>query len=331
MTDPMASSADGTKAPRDVPTHGESPDAAPGTTPSDSSAPIRVVLVDDQALVRAGFSMVIDSQDDLEVVGQAGDGEEAVAIIARVQPDVVLMDVRMPRLNGIQATGRVLALADEGAIRAPRIIVLTTFDEDEYALAALRGGASGFLLKDVLPEILLDSIRTVVRGGAVIAPTTTRRLLDTQLFQATQGVGADDAHAATSAAVPSDTVPSDTVPSDTATAAGATAAGATSDAATSAASPSPAAPTSTPPSAPPAPPSLDPERARMLASLTPREREVLALVGQGMSNAEIVDSLVLAEPTVKTHVGRILMKLEARDRVQAVVFAYDAGIVTPGH
>ena len=169
----------------------ESPPAAPGTTPSDSSAPIRVVLVDDQALVRAGFSMVIDSQDDLEVVGQAGDGEEAVAIIARVQPDVVLMDVRMPRLNGIQATGRVLALADEGAIRTPRIIVLTTFDEDEYALAALRGGASGFLLKDVLPEILLDSIRTVVRGGAVIAPTTTRRLLDTQLFQATQGVGAE--------------------------------------------------------------------------------------------------------------------------------------------
>ncbi|WP_306298587.1 response regulator transcription factor [Brevibacterium yomogidense] len=316
MTDPMASSADGTKAPRDVPIHGESPDAAPETTPSDSSAPIRVVLVDDQALVRAGFSMVIDSQDDLEVVGQAGDGEEAVAIIARVQPDVVLMDVRMPRLNGIQATGRVLALADEGAIRAPRIIVLTTFDEDEYALAALRGGASGFLLKDVLPEILLDSIRTVVRGGAVIAPTTTRRLLDTQLFQATQGVGADDAHAATSAAVPSDA---------------ATAAGAPAAAATSAASSSPAAPTSTPPSAPPAPPALDPERARMLASLTPREREVLALVGQGMSNAEIVDSLVLAEPTVKTHVGRILMKLEARDRVQAVVFAYDAGIVTPGH
>lgn len=238
-------------------------------------SPIRVVLVDDQSLVRAGFALVIDSQSDLEVVGQAGDGDEAIDVVARLQPDVVLMDVRMPRLDGIRATSRILALADAGSIRAPRIIVLTTFDEDEYALTALRGGASGFLLKDVLPEVLLDSIRTVVAGGAVIAPTTTRRLLDAQLLQQTGP-------------------PEEPPPSDD--------------------------------------PSLlpDPEQARILASLTPREREVLELVGRGLSNAEIVDALVLAEPTVKTHMSRILMKLGARDRVQAVIFAYDTGIVTPG-
>lgn len=259
------------------------------SSPGDTS--VRVVLVDDQALVRAGFSLVIDSQSDLHVVGQAGDGEEAVELVARVQPDVVLMDVRMPRLDGIQATSRILALADEGAIRTPRVIVLTTFDEDEYALAALRVGASGFLLKDVLPEILLDSIRTVVKGGAVIAPTTTRRLLDAQLGTPAEPNDHTLARAATA-------------PTEEAS--------------------------STPLGRHGAPPALDPERTRMLASLTPREREVLELVGRGLSNAEIVDALVLAEPTVKTHVGRILMKLGARDRVQAVVFAYDAGIVTPG-
>lgn len=298
MTDPDYSSAEDTSRPEGA------------ASAEDSSSLIRVVLVDDQALVRAGFSMVIDSQSDLEVVGQAGDGEESVALVARVQPDVVLMDVRMPRLDGIQATGRILALADEGAIRTPRVIVLTTFDEDEYALAALRGGASGFLLKDVLPEILLDSIRTVVRGGAVIAPTTTRRLLDAHLgSRAAQDESSherdtheDHAH---TAATPTNT-----------------------DAPTSAApireTPLPHVVRAA------APPTPDPERTRMLASLTPREREVLGLVGRGMSNAEIVHALVLAEPTVKTHVGRILMKLGARDRVQAVVFAYDAGIVTPG-
>lgn len=303
--------------------------------PSPDGGPIRVVLVDDQALVRAGFTMVIDSQSDLEVVGQAGNGEEAVALVARVQPDVVLMDVRMPRLDGIQATGRILALADDGAIRAPRIIVLTTFDEDEYALAALRGGASGFLLKDVLPEILLDSIRTVVKGGAVIAPTTTRRLLDAQL-----GIGSAGSAAAGTAAA-------GTVAAGSAAAgSGEGGAGSGRTAAGDAGAGSAVAPGGAG-NAPPADGSsrnvvsdqaghgapareLDPERARMLASLTPREREVLGLVGRGMSNAEIVDALVLAEPTVKTHVGRILMKLGARDRVQAVVFAYDAGIVTPG-
>ena len=293
MTDPMHSSADDTPPPEDA----ASPEGSP-------IRPIRVVLVDDQALVRAGFSMVIDSQSDLEVVGQAGDGEEAVTLVARIQPDVVLMDVRMPRLDGIQATGRILALADEGAIRTPRVIVLTTFDEDEYALAALRGGASGFLLKDVLPEILLDSIRTVVKGGAVIAPTTTRRLLDAQL-----GKQAAQDHRAHDRDLLDDRAHTTLTP---------TSAGPTREA------PPPHLGRHT------APPALDPERSRMLASLTPREREVLGLVGRGMSNAEIVTALVLAEPTVKTHVGRILMKLGARDRVQAVVFAYDAGIVSPG-
>lgn len=271
--------------------------------PAAPEAPIRVVLVDDQSLVRAGFALVIDSQSDLEVVGQAGDGDEAVDVVTRVQPDVVLMDVRMPRLDGIQATARILRLADAGTIRAPRIIVLTTFDEDEYALAALRGGASGFLLKDVLPEILLDSIRTVVDGGAVIAPTTTRRLLDSQLLRPPQPPAADPASG---------------------TPAGSDPAGGAPSARTRREAPPHA---STPEGARPP---LDPERARILDSLTPREREVLALVGQGLSNAEIVDALFLAEPTVKTHVGRILMKLGARDRVQAVIFAYDTGIVTPG-
>lgn len=256
--------------------------------PSEATS-LRVVLVDDQALVRAGFALVIDSQPDLEVVGQAGDGAEAVDLVTRLHPDVVLMDVRMPRMDGIEATSRILALADDGTIPTPRIIVLTTFDEDEYALAALRGGASGFLLKDVMPEILLDAIRTVVKGGAVIAPSTTRRMLDSTL--GLHGAPAPQRGSAESSSAPL---------------------------------------SAGPPSAAANAPALDEDRARRLASLTPREREVLELVGRGMSNAEIVDALFLAEPTVKTHVGRILMKLGARDRVQAVVFAYDAGIVTPG-
>lgn len=268
--------------------------------------PIRVVLVDDQSLVRAGFALVIDSQPDLEVVGQAGDGEAAVDLVTQVQPDVVLMDVRMPRLDGIRATSQILALADEGTIRAPRIIVLTTFDEDEYALAALRSGASGFLLKDVLPEVLLDSIRTVVDGGAVIAPTTTRRLLDSQLLNPTVQSGTTEVASRTNRA-----------PSEGAGGAGERVSPASAPPPNPA---SPAAATHTP----------DPRLDRLLATLTPREQEVLELMGRGLSNAEIVEALVLAEATVKTHVGRILMKLGVRDRVQAVIFAYDAGIVTPG-
>lgn len=180
--------------------------------PAAPEAPIRVVLVDDQSLVRAGFALVIDSQSDLEVVGQAGDGDEAVDVVTRVQPDVVLMDVRMPRLDGIQATARILRLADAGTIRAPRIIVLTTFDEDEYALAAQRGGASGFLLKDVLPEILLDSIRTVVDGGAVIAPSTTRRLFDSQLLRPPQPPAADPASGTPAGSTPAGSDPAGGAP-----------------------------------------------------------------------------------------------------------------------
>ncbi|TGD08877.1 response regulator transcription factor [Brevibacterium sp. S111] len=256
---------------------------------------MRVVLVDDQALVRAGFAMVIDSQTDMSVAGQAGDGIAGLDTVRQVQPDVVLMDVRMPRLDGIDATEQILALADEGHIRTPKIIVLTTFDDDEYALRALRAGASGFLLKDTLPEVLLDSIRTVVDGGAVIAPTTTRRLLDSEILPHL-GAGQDASLTATSADSSQSPMPAQNLPAQNL----------------------------------PAQNLLDADEVRRLESLTPREREVLTLIAKGLSNTEIGERLFLAQPTVKTHVGRILMKLEVRDRVQAVVLAYEAGLVAPG-
>lgn len=256
---------------------------------------LRVVLVDDQALVRAGFAMVIDSQTDMSVAGQAGDGIAGLDTVRQVQPDVVLMDVRMPRLDGIDATEQILALADEGHIRTPKIIVLTTFDDDEYALRALRAGASGFLLKDTLPEVLLDSIRTVVDGGAVIAPTTTRRLLDSEILPHL-GAGQDASPTATSADSSQSPMPAQNLPAQNL----------------------------------PAQNLLDADEVRRLESLTPREREVLTLIAKGLSNTEIGERLFLAQPTVKTHVGRILMKLEVRDRVQAVVLAYEAGLVAPG-
>ncbi|MER7859404.1 response regulator [Amycolatopsis japonica] len=218
-----------------------------------TAPPVRVLLVDDQALVRAGFRMVIESQADLTVVGEAGDGLAAVDHTRRLNPDLVLMDVRMPVLDGIEATRRVLALPD-----APKVLMLTTYDLDEHALAAIRAGASGFLLKDATPEELLAGIRTVHDGDSVIAPSTTRRLLDRL-----------------------------------------------------------------------APP-LDPGAARSVATLTGREREVLAAMARGWSNAEIAERLVVAPGTVKTHVGNILAKLRVRDRVQAVVLAYEAGVVRPG-
>lgn len=220
--------------------------------------PIRVALVDDQQLVRAGFRMVIDSQPDLEVVVEAGDGVEALRRLAQVETDVVLMDVRMPTLDGLAATARLTA--SEGHV--PRVVVLTTFDLDEYVLAAIRAGASGFLLKDAPPEEMLAAIRTVHAGDAVIAPSSTRRLLE---------------HLVT--ALPS----------------------------TDAAPPHPG-----------------------LAELTDREREVLLLMARGRSNTEIGQDLFVAEATVKTHVGRILAKLGARDRVQVVVTAYESGLVRPG-
>jgi DNA-binding NarL/FixJ family response regulator len=213
---------------------------------------IRVFLVDDQELVRAGFAMVVDAQPDMRVVGEAGDGAEALARLAVTAADVVLMDVRMPRLDGVEAT-RQLARRGPG----PRIVVLTTFDLDEYAFAALRAGASGFLLKDARADDLLDAIRTVHRGDAVIAPSTTRRLIDR--------VAADL------------------------------------------------------PTPRPGPSPLD--------ALTDREREVLLEIARGASNAEIAGRLYLSETTVKTHVGHILAKLDLRDRVQAVILAYETGLV----
>jgi DNA-binding NarL/FixJ family response regulator len=215
---------------------------------------IRVVVADDQELVRSGFAMIVDAQDDMVVVGEAADGEEAVALARRHDADVVLMDVRMPRLDGIEATRR---LAGEGVEAPVKVVILTTFDLDEYVFAALRAGASGFLLKDLRRDDLLHAIRVVAAGEALLAPSVTRRLIE------------DYAHR-----------------------------------------PAPAA------------------RSR-LGQLTPREQEVLQLIGEGANNAEIGAALYVAEATVKTHVGRVLMKLGLRDRVQAVIYAYEAGLVGP--
>ncbi|MGO1480070.1 MAG: response regulator [Brachybacterium sp.] len=220
--------------------------------------PLRIALVDDQPLVRAGFAMVIDSQDDMEVVVQASDGQAAVEELRAHTVDVVLMDVRMPRKDGIEATAEILAQLPVD--RAPKIIVLTTFDLDEYVVSAIRAGASGFLLKDAQPEDLLGAIRTVHRGDAVIAPSATRRLLE-RVVRAPEPQEKDTS---------------------------------------------------------------------VLAPLTEREREVLMLMGRGFSNREIGSELFVAEATVKTHVGRVLAKLGARDRVQAVIIAFETGLVATG-
>ncbi|WIV45372.1 response regulator [Glutamicibacter nicotianae] len=224
---------------------------------------IKVALVDDQLLVRSGFRMLINSQDDMEVIVEAGNGREALAAPLMSQADVILMDVRMPEMDGIEATGRLLD-PDLKAADGPKIIVLTTFDMDEYALSAIQAGASGFLLKDAPPEELLESVRTVNRGDAVIAPSTTRRLLDHMAPMLKKNSSRHNAHLVAA-----------------------------------------------------------------VESLTPREREVFGLIAEGFSNPEIADKLFLSEATVKTHVGHILAKLEARDRVQAVVIAYQTGVVTP--
>jgi DNA-binding NarL/FixJ family response regulator len=216
---------------------------------------IRVLLADDQALVRGGFRMILGVREDLEVVGEAGDGADAIALAAELQPDVVLMDVRMPGVDGLEATRQIVASGSPA-----RIIVLTTYDADEYVFAALRAGASGFMLKDVRPAELVEAIRVVARGDALLAPSVTRRLLD-RFAGALPG----------------------------------------------------------PDGAPP------PD----LAELTERELEVLRLVAVALSNAEIAARLVLTEATVKTHVSSVLRKLGLRDRVQAVVLAYDVGLVRP--
>ncbi|MEU4291179.1 response regulator transcription factor [Kribbella sp. NPDC026596] len=216
---------------------------------------ISVLVVDDQEMVRAGFSALLDAQADLEVVGQAGDGAEAVVLAAELHPDVILMDVRMPVLDGLAATRRILGAAAAGD--SPRVIMLTTFDLDDYVYAALRAGASGFLLKHSTPDELAAAVRIVAAGDALLAPSVTRRLVED--FARAQPV-----------------VP--IVP----------------------------------------------------VHLTPRETDVLRLVARGLSNRQIAAELVLAEQTVKTHVSNILTKLDLRDRAQAVVYAYEAGVVIPG-
>ncbi|MEV0154487.1 response regulator transcription factor [Micromonospora sp. NPDC050686] len=220
--------------------------------------PIRVLLADDQHLVRAGFRVILEVEDDIEVVGEAADGERAVGMARALRPDLVLMDVEMPGVDGLTATRRISADVD-----GPAVLILTTFDRDDYLFAALRAGASGFLLKNGTPEALVEAIRVVARGDGLLAPEITRRVIATF-------------------------------------------------------------------ARPGAPPGGATDPAAALRDLTPREREVLVLVAGGASNAEIAAALRLGEATVKSHVSRVLAKLGLRDRVQAVVFAYEHGVVRPG-
>jgi DNA-binding NarL/FixJ family response regulator len=223
------------------------------------TAPIRVLLVDDQQLVRIGFRMILADEPDVEVVGEAENGAVAVEAVARLEPDVVVMDIRMPVMDGVEATRRILDAPARA--RPPRVLVLTTFDADEYVVEALRAGASGFLLKDVTPDDFAAAVRTVAAGEALLAPSVTRRLLEKVRDRL------------------------------------------------------------------PRPPDARTDR---LAELTDRERDVFRLMARGLSNREIAERLVLAEPTVKSHVSHALLKLDLRDRAQAVVFAYEAGLVRPG-
>jgi DNA-binding NarL/FixJ family response regulator len=220
---------------------------------------IRVLLADDQALVRTGFRMILEETDDMEVVGEAADGAEAIALARATSPDVVLMDVRMPGTDGVQATR---AICEDTTTRVPpKVIILTTYDLDEYVYAGLQAGASGFLLKDALATDLLSAIRTVVAGEAVLAPSAVKRIIERFV----------------------DNVPQAPL-----------------------------------------------KASRLLDVLTPREREILGLVAKGLSNGEIARQLFVSEGTIKTHVAHVLSKLQLRDRVQAVVFAYETGVIRPG-
>jgi DNA-binding NarL/FixJ family response regulator len=217
---------------------------------------IRVVLADDQALVRAGFQALLDAENDLEVAGEAADGAEAVRLVKRERPEVVLMDIRMPVMDGLEATRRIVA---DGGLAEVKVVILTTFEIDEYVFEALRSGASGFLVKDTEPADLVQAVRTVAAGDALLSPSVTRRLIGEYAAKSKQPPGAE-----------------------------------------------------------------------ALDELTDREREVMALVGEGLSNEEIAERFVLSPATVKTHVNRGMMKLGARDRAQLVVLAYETGLVRPG-
>jgi DNA-binding NarL/FixJ family response regulator/class 3 adenylate cyclase len=231
--------------------------AEDASSAEDVTGRVRVLIVDDQALVRTGFRMILDAEGDMDVVGEAANGKEAIGEASRLNPDVVLMDVRMPELDGIEATRRLLA---DGSVDS-KVVMLTTFDMDEYVYEALRAGASGFLLKDAPPEQLVDGIRAVCSGDALLAPSVTRRVIEEFVRRPPEAVRT-------------------------------------------------------------APPEIE--------ELTPRECEVLKLIARGLSNAEIAKSLVVSETTVKTHVAHVLMKMGLRDRVQAVVMAYESGLVQPG-
>ena len=272
---------------------------------------IRVVIADDQELARAGFAMVIGSQPDIQVVGQAGDGAQAVSLAESLHPDVVLMDVRMPGMDGLEATSRISALeaAAGDAPRKTRVIILTTFDLDEYVMAAINAGASGFLLKDTEPETLLSSIRTVYQGNAIIAPSATKRLIEKMMQDGYAQHGSLTGDVARSGAVYGSAV-------------GVSGGAAGNGAGSMTGIPSPAGAASDG-SNTSRPAYTDPE----LDLLTDREREVLVEIAHGLSNQEIADKLFISLPTVKTHVAHILAKINARDRVQAVVFAYDNGLV----
>jgi len=217
---------------------------------------IRVLIADDQALVRGGFRLILEAQKDIEVVGEAADGREALALARELSPDVVLMDIRMPELDGLEATRRLVADGD-----APRVLMLTTFGEDEYVYDAMKSGASGFLLKDIRPEQLAEAVRVAAAGDALLAPAITRRLIEEFVRRPPPGSG---------------------LPAE-------------------------------------------------LSQLTERELEVLKLIARGLSNAEIASTLFLSEATIKTHITHVLTKLNLRDRVQAVVLAYESGLVQPGN
>jgi DNA-binding NarL/FixJ family response regulator len=233
--------------------------AQDGGRPHRERSPIRVVIADDQALVRTGFRMILAEADDIEVVGEAADGGDAVQVTAAARPDVVLMDVRMPGMDGIAATRRIRAAAGDAA--TPRVLILTTFDLDDYVFSGLRAGASGFMLKDALAADLLSAVRAVASGEAVVAPTATRRLIERFIGE-----------------MPGENRPDPSV----------------------------------------------------FDILTEREREVLTLIARGLSNGDIAARLFLSEGTVKTHVSRVLAKLGLRDRIQAVILAYEAGLIRAG-